>query len=207
MTTQDYLPAAGRRRLLPLYDPLIALLTRERRWRGAILESLDLQPTDILVDVGCGTGTLAVMAKQHMPQAQVIGIDPDPDALSRAQRKAAAKGVAVTFHQGLGNEVARLVGPGRATKVVSSLAFHHMPPEMRAQTIAAIHETLMPGGALRIADFVGGHFGGPAETRLLTGLTAGGFENARWIGGFRVIFIKVTLVGGEKPRPGGGEPS
>lgn len=66
----DFIPAAGRRWLLPLYDPMIALLTRERRWRGEILKSLDLEPGDIVVDVGCGTGTLAIMAKEQVPQAR-----------------------------------------------------------------------------------------------------------------------------------------
>lgn len=200
VTHNDYVPAAGRHWLLPLYDPFIALLTRERRWRGAILKSLDLEPNDIVVDVGCGTGTLAVMAKAHMPQAQVIGIDPDPDALARAQKKAARKGVAVAFHRGFGNEVAKLVGSSRATKAVSSLAFHHMPAEMQAQTIASMRDALAPGGALRIADFVGGHFHGPAEGSLVDDLASAGLENVRTIGRFRVAFADVALVGGERPR-------
>ena len=196
----DYLPAAGRHWLLPLYDPFIALFTRERGWRGEILKSLDLKPDDVLIDVGCGTGTLAVMAKEHMPKAQIIAIDPDPDALARAQKKAARKGVAVAFHRGFGNDVTKLVGSARATKVVSSLAFHHMPSEMQAQTIAAIRDALVPGGALRIADFVGGHFHGPAKGRLVDDLAAAGFENARSIGQFRLTFANVALVGAEKSR-------
>lgn len=196
----DYLPAAGLRWLLPFYDPFIALLSREGRWRGEILKSLDLKPNDVLVDVGCGTGTLAVMAKAQMPQAQVIGVDPDPDALARAQKKAARKGLAVAFHRGFGNETARLLGSARATKAVSSLAFHHMPPEMQSQTLSSLRELLIPGGALRIADFVGGHFHGAAEGGLVKGLAAAGFANARTISRFRLAFSDVTLVGGEKPR-------
>jgi ubiquinone/menaquinone biosynthesis C-methylase UbiE len=196
----DFIPAAGRRWLLPLYDPMIALLTRERRWRGEILKSLDLEPGDIVVDVGCGTGTLAIMAKEQVPQAQVVGVDPDPDALGRAQKKAARKGIGVTFYRGFGNETAKLIGAARATKLVSSLAFHHMPREMQAETLASMHAALAPGGALRIADFVGGHFGGPGEGMLVRDLTAAGFENARTIGQFRLAFGKVTLVGGERPR-------
>jgi FkbM family methyltransferase len=196
----DFIPAAGRRWLLPLYDPLLALLTRERAWRGEILRSLDIEPGDIVVDVGCGTGTLAIMAKEQAPQAEVIGADPDPDALARAQKKAARKGVAVGFHRGFGNETAKLVGAARATKVVSSLAFHHMAREMQAETLASMHAALAAGGVLRIADFVGGHFGGPGDGMLVQDLTAAGFENVRTIGQFRLMFGKVTLVGGEKPR-------
>ena len=196
----DFIPAAGRRWLLPLYDPLIALLTHERRWRGAILGSLDLKPGDMVVDVGCGTGTLAIMAMERVPQVQVVGIDPDPDALERARRKAARKGIAVAFLRGFGDETAKLVGAARATKVVSSLAFHHMPREMQAGTLASMHAVLAPDGAVRIADFVGGHFDGPGDGMLVQDLTAAGFENVRTICQFRLAFGKVTLVGGEKPR-------
>jgi ubiquinone/menaquinone biosynthesis C-methylase UbiE len=194
----DFLPAAGKGWLLPFYDPLIAVLTNERRWRGTILEALDLRSDEVLVDVGCGTGTLAIMAKQSVPQATVIGIDPDPDALARSRGKAARKGVTLALHQGFGNEVAKLVGSGRATKVVSSFAFHHMPIEMQNETLASVREALAPGGALRIADFVGGHFGGPDKGELEARVKAAGFANVRTIIRFRVAFSDVALVGAEK---------
>jgi FkbM family methyltransferase len=195
----DYLPAAGRHWLLPLYDPLLALLTGERRWRGRIITSLDLKAGDRVVDVGCGTGTLAVMAKQAEPRAEIIGIDPDPKALAIADKKASRKGVIVPFRRGLGDETARLAGNESATKVVSSLALHHMPREMAVQTIAAMRDALRPGGAVRIADFVSGHFGGAPEADLVQDLTAAGFENARVLDRFRVAFSDVVLVAAEKP--------
>jgi ubiquinone/menaquinone biosynthesis C-methylase UbiE len=195
-----FIPAAGRRWLLPLYDPFVALFSRERRWRNEILKSLDLKPEDVLIDVGCGTGTLAIMAKEKVPQAEIIGVDPDPDALAHAGRKAARKGAAVAFRRGFGDQTAKLVGAGRATKAVSSLAFHHMPQEMQTLTIASTFEALAPGGALRIADFVSGHFGALAEDTLIGALSAAGFRDARVIGRFRVAFANVALIGAEKAR-------
>lgn len=198
MTRDAYVPAAGKRWLLPLYDPFLALLTGERRWRGQIIASLDLQPDDTVVDVGCGTGTLAVMAKQAAPQATFIGIDPDPDALARAERKAARKGVSVSFRRGFGDETARIAGAGRMSKAVSSLALHHMPRAMQLQTIVAMRDALKPGGRLRIADFVG-HFGGAPEGDLVGDIAAAGFENARVLRRFRLAFSDAVLVGAEKP--------
>lgn len=199
MTRDDYVPAAGKHWLLFLYDPLVALTSREGQWRGAILDSLALEAEDTVVDVGCGTGTLAVMAKGRAPNARVIGVDPDPRALARAERKAKRKGMTVDFRQGFGDQVATLIGVGKATKAVSSMVLHHMPRAAQLATITAMRDALAPGGSIRIADFPGGHFNGPAEHSLIDDLAAAGFENARTLGRFRVAFAGAILVGAEKP--------
>lgn len=199
-TRDDYVPAAGKHWLLPLYDPLLALLTREKKWRGMILDSLALKPGDVMVDVGCGTGTLAIMAKTLQPGATVIGIDPDPNALARAAHKAESKRASVGFQRGFGDETATIVGRGVATKAVSSMALHHMPRDMHLRTIAAMRDALAPGGAIRIADFVAGHFGGAADGDLVKDLAQAGFENARPLQRFRVAFSDAILVAAEKPR-------
>jgi len=200
-THQHFVPAAGQRWLLPFYDPLIALLTRERRWRDAILDALDPKADDIIVDVGCGTGTLAVMAKAREPGAEIIGLDPDPDALARASAKALAQSMTIAFARGFGGDVAKVAGAGRANKIVSTLAMHHMSGEAQAQTLAAMREALAPGGAVHIADFTGGHFFHGADSgKLIADLTAAGFTQARKVGEFRTVFGRVTHVSARKAR-------
>jgi len=84
---RDFVAAAPQ---LWLYDVLVAVLTREGRWRTAFLRQLDPQPGDAIADVGCGTGTLlALVARTTRPTA-LVGIDPDPEILERARRKIAA---------------------------------------------------------------------------------------------------------------------
>jgi len=178
----------------------VALFSREWKWRGAIVDALELVEDDLVVDVGCGTGSLAIMAQVRVPRARVIGIDPDPDALERARHKAARKGLGIVFRQGFGDETARILGDERATKLVSSFALHHMARDVQLATLAAMREALAPGGAIRLADFVGGRFHAPVEGGLVADLRALGFENARTIRNFRVAFSKATLVGAERPR-------
>ncbi|MBX3431507.1 MAG: class I SAM-dependent methyltransferase [Hyphomonadaceae bacterium] len=146
-----FTPAAGRPEWTPFYDLAIALLTRERRWRSALLRQTSPQTGDRILDVGCGTGTFAVMLKLAQPGAQVVGLDPDADVLARARTKAKKEKAEVTFRQGF----ARDAGAQAAsfTKVVSSLVFHQVPLEEKRAGLVAIGRALRPGGTLHIADY------------------------------------------------------
>ena len=50
---------------------------------------------DVVLDIGCGTGTLAVLMKTLFPKVDVVAVDPDDKALARAARKARRRGVAL----------------------------------------------------------------------------------------------------------------
>ncbi|MFB7127126.1 class I SAM-dependent methyltransferase [Kitasatospora sp. NPDC056273] len=149
--TDAFTPAAGRL-ALGLYDPIVSL-TRERLWRSLLAMHAAPRPGDVIVDVGCGTGSFAVLLGRAEPQATVVGVDPDPAVLRLARRKAAAAGIEPDFRTGMGDAVDEVVGAGTADTVVCSLVLHQCPVPMKQAVLAAMHRTLRPGGKLVIADY------------------------------------------------------
>jgi len=82
------------------YDLLLWLVTlgRERAFRERMLKYAHLQPGETVLDVGCGTGTLALLAKEQVgPTGEVCGIDASPQMIARAQKKARRAGIDVSF--------------------------------------------------------------------------------------------------------------
>ena len=147
---RDYVPAAPQ---LWLYDFLVAVLTRESRWRRALLIQVDPKAEDSIADIGCGTGTLLALISQTARPAVLIGIDPDQAVLERAQRNVAKVGAQVDFRVGYARDAAALLDRRRINKIVSSLVFHQVPmPEKRAG-LAAMRTALVPGGELHVADY------------------------------------------------------
>jgi ubiquinone/menaquinone biosynthesis C-methylase UbiE len=154
--TRTYLPAASHDWALPFYDPLVKLLGGDAA-RKALLDQAALQSGQRVLDVGCGTGTLATLVKQLHPGIDVIGIDPDPQALSRARRKAARAGVAIQFDRGFGDDLP--YPPGSFDRVLSSFVYHHVPAREKARVLQSIRHVLKPGGEFHMLDFEGPHDG------------------------------------------------
>src|ERR1044072_3080153 len=84
-----YIPAAGRDAFLPGYDLLTRVLGMASAY-DRLLEQAELADGSRVLEIGCGTGNVTVRAKHMAPGAELVGLDPDPRALARAQRKAKA---------------------------------------------------------------------------------------------------------------------
>ena len=174
--TRGYVPALGVDRLTSLYDPVIRLTTRERVFRRRLLDQARIAAGMTVLDVGCGTGTLAIQAKQRTPGAEVVGLDGDLKVLERARRKASAARAEVTFDQGLSGELP--YPDGSFDRVLSSLLFHHLVRQDKLRTVAEIRRVLKPGGELHVADF--GKPSGPVTKALSLSIRLlDGFENTR----------------------------
>jgi ubiquinone/menaquinone biosynthesis C-methylase UbiE len=150
--SESYTPALGRSALTPLYDLAIALLTREGRWRRAFVSQIAPSPGESILDVGCGTGSLALLLKRAEPLATITSIDPDRQVLDQARTKAQRAALEINFAQGFARNSATIAKDG-ATKAVSSLVFHQVPLDEKRAGVAAMYAGLKPGGELHIADY------------------------------------------------------
>lgn len=147
---RTYLPAAGHDWFLPIYDPLTRLLGVDRA-RRELLAQAALDPHHRVLDVGCGTGALALLIKHVHPGVDVAGVDPDPKALARAGRKAARAGVAIRFDRAYADALP--YADGTFDRVVSSMMLHHVPPDEKAPALREMRRVLKPGGRLELLDF------------------------------------------------------
>jgi SAM-dependent methyltransferase len=136
-----------------LYDAFVAVLTfgRERRFREAILDLVEPTPGDIVLDVGCGTGTLAALAKQRVGQdGQVEGIDASPEMVALANAKAASNGGDVQYQEAFAQALP--FEDSTFDIVLCTMVLHHLPNGDRAEAIAETHRVLRPGGRLLVVD-------------------------------------------------------
>lgn len=154
MTTnqpEPYVPAAGRERLTALYDPVVAWTMREKTFRGRLTEQVmagaAAGPRLSVVDVGGGTGTLAIALAAR--GAAVTVIDGDARILRRAKAKPGAQ--AATFICALAGELP--LATASADRVVMSLLLHHLTPDQKDRALAEARRVLRPGGRLHIADW------------------------------------------------------
>lgn len=104
-TQQKYVPVLGYSWLTSVYDPIVWLTTRERRFKTELLNQASLDEGMEVLDLGCGTGTLAIWTKKHEPGIHVGELDGDPEILSIAAKKALKAQVDIHFEQGLATEL------------------------------------------------------------------------------------------------------
>lgn len=92
MADDRYVPALRFAALTRVYDPVVRVGTREGHFKRLLVEQASPRPGQRILDLGCGTGTLAIMVKHHQPEAEVVGLDGDPEILERVRAKAASAG-------------------------------------------------------------------------------------------------------------------
>src|SRR4051812_44880044 len=136
------------------YDLLVAALTlgRERKFRERLLVPAELKPGEAVLDVGCGTGSLAIVAaKQVGTTGRVVGIDPSPEMIDRAKAKARRKKVGVDFDVAWAQALP--FHDASFDVVVSTVMLHHIPRAGREDALRKVRRVLKPTGRLVAIDF------------------------------------------------------
>jgi ubiquinone/menaquinone biosynthesis C-methylase UbiE len=148
---EEYIPALGLRILTPFYDFIQKWIVRDKRYKSRLIEQAEIQPGMRVMDLGCGTGTLAIMAKRAQPNAELVGLDADREMLKMAYTKKDQENLDVKFDVGFTND---LPYPDASfDRVLSSIMIHHLKTPDKEKTAREIYRVLKPGGQLHVIDF------------------------------------------------------
>jgi ubiquinone/menaquinone biosynthesis C-methylase UbiE len=151
------------------------------------------------------------MVKRVHPEAEVVGLDADPQMLKNARAKAAREALAVEFDQGIASE---LPYPDASfDRVLSSLMIHHLKTPDKEKMAGEIFRVLKPGGEMHVLDFgkprtfygkliarvlhgfeeTGDNFAGQ-----LPGIFEGGGLRVQETGDYQTFFGTLTFLQGKK---------
>jgi len=138
--------------LLVWFFDTVLLRGKLQGLRQRTIDLAQLQPGEAVLDVGCGTGTLALQAYALVGAAgRVCGIDPGPRQIDRARAKAARRSFPIDLQVGV---IEQLAFPDQSFDVVlSTFMMHHLPDDLKRLGLAEMARVLKPGGRLVITDF------------------------------------------------------
>ncbi|KAL4883812.1 S-adenosyl-L-methionine-dependent methyltransferase [Aspergillus karnatakaensis] len=139
------------------------------RLTQTLLQYLDPQPTDKVLDIGCGDGKFTA---QFIPHVQsVLGIDASPAMIEAANRDFESEKAAFRVVDCCHLEQEIGVADGRWDKVVSNAALHWILRDetTRLSTLRGVHACLKQGGTFVFE--MGGHGNvGEVNTALMYSL-------------------------------------
>ena len=151
MAKTKFIPALRFKWLTPLYDFLIGMTMPEMKIKRHLVEAASINTGSAVLDFGCGTGTLTIMAKETSPGSKVTGIDIDVQILNKAIDKAREKKMDILFLNYDGEKLP--FQDSSFNRVISCLVFHHLDTDTKQKALAEIFRVLNSGSQLCIADF------------------------------------------------------
>jgi ubiquinone/menaquinone biosynthesis C-methylase UbiE/protein-S-isoprenylcysteine O-methyltransferase Ste14 len=124
-----------------------------QRILDATIDAARLSQGDRLLDVGCGTGKLAIQAATLADGHSVgaLGIDATPGMIALARENARLARSRAEFRVGVGEALP--VADASFDAVTSSYFLHHLPSDVKRKAILEMWRALRPGGRLVITDY------------------------------------------------------
>ena len=215
MEQQKFIPALRFKWLTPLYDFFIWITMPEKKIKKALISEANIYAGAKLLDFGCGTATLTIMAKQSSPEAKVTGIDVDREILDKATKKIKKEKLDIFLLDYDGSQLP--FQHNAFDRVISCLVFHHLDTDTKQKALAEIFRVMNKDGQLLIADFgrsrswvqrtlfniIRGLDGfNPTDANakgLLPGMISGaGFENVVIKTRFKTMFGEVQIISAQK---------
>lgn len=159
---EEHAPASGalKRQALELFAPLprhydrvatVLSFGQDPRWRRAMVETLEAQPSDRVLDVAAGTGMVS-QAIVRRYGCEVVGLDQSPQMLSGAQAKRAADAQLAARISLVRGEAEQLL--------FSDMEFDHLTftyllryVEDPGATLAELARVVKPGGRIASLEF------------------------------------------------------
>ena len=151
MREKGFIPALKYDWLTKIYDPLIQATMPEDKFKNALVNQASIAPNAYVLDFGCGSLTLSLMAKKKVPSAYIHAADVDDKILKIAAEKQKISGEEIFIQRYEGRI---LPYPSQTfDRVISSLVFHHLDRDQKLNSLYEIFRVLKPGGELHIADW------------------------------------------------------
>lgn len=134
--------------------PAIGWLEREEREReeapSMALAALELRPTDVIADIGAGSGYYSFRMAGLVPQGAVVAVDIQQEMLDFITQHAAGKGMGnVRTHLGKIDDIALPDASIDAALMVDAYHEFSHPAEM----LASLHRALRADGRIYLLEF------------------------------------------------------
>lgn len=135
------------------YDFLLQLgsFRKYGRMLKNAIATMNIQPDDAILDLGCGTGKNSCLMAEYMePRGSILGLDIGDEMIAQFNKKCAA-------HPNINVEKRKIEEPlpyqNEFDKVFLSFVFHGFPDEKRNQILSNARRALKDSGQLIIFDF------------------------------------------------------
>ena len=127
------------------------------KFRREQIGMVDLRKGEKVLEVGCGTGALSILAKRLTGETGIVeGVDLAPKMIAKAQSKARASNLEIGFQCA---SIDALPYPDEFfDAVISSFMFHHLPLELKPKGLEEVYRVLKKGGRFFLCDFCSPHY-------------------------------------------------